>query len=303
MSELSNFPRPVHFGVRDRLFAMRASGAIVGLDDDGAALLADYSKIVSFKPGDWLLKEGETPEFLHILFEGSLRMIGGKHELVTPASSRSIGLVCVLADEPSKLGFVAHTHARALRIHRSAFRAALEENFSIVRGVFRTLASAILDARSDLPADTMPGAELVALPPRAPLTLTERAMELVNGGIFQGANLDFVFDVARILQDIYVPAGHVFWRRGDAVSTSLRIISGVVVCQNARGERARVGSQFLLGNLSGLAGRPHVFDAVAETDVQAYESRFEDFLVVLEAHPELANHILRDFSRAAGQDV
>jgi CRP-like cAMP-binding protein len=53
----------------------------------------------------------------------------------------------------------------------------------------------------------------------------------------------------------------------------------------------------MLGGLAALAGRKHGFEARALTEVVAYEINFEDFLVVLEAHPELSMKMLQTLAR------
>jgi CRP-like cAMP-binding protein len=69
-------------------------------------------------------------------------------------------------------------------------------------------------------------------------------------------------------------------------------LSGVVRCTDGEGRSVIAGHDYLLGTISASAQRPHGYDAVAESDVRAYLIRFEDWLIVLEAHPDLAIRLL-----------
>lgn len=125
-----------------------------------------------------------------------------------------------------------------------------------------------------------------------PRLLVDRALEIAEAGVFREANVDAVFDIARIMREIRVPTGYVFWRRGEAHGTSVRIVSGTVRCTDGEGRSVVAGHDYMLGSIAASARRPHGYDAVAETDVRAFLMNFEDWLIVLEAHPELALRFL-----------
>src|SRR5262249_7796183 len=107
---------------------------------------------------------------------------------------------------------------------------------------------------------------------------------------------DSVFDLARTMRQIRVPAGHVFFRAGDAPRSSIRVLAGEIRCTMPDGTSADVTTGTMIGGLVAMAGRKHPYDAVALREVIAYEIQFEDFLLILEAHPELAMSMLEDLA-------
>jgi CRP-like cAMP-binding protein len=107
--------------------------------------------------------------------------------------------------------------------------------------------------------------------------------------------------VARILREVHVPAGHVFWRRSDPARQAIRVVSGAVRCTDEAGQSVVVGSDYMLGTIAAAAQRSYGYEARADTDVSAYEISFEDWLVVLEAHPELAMRLLSTLAMMLAQ--
>jgi CRP-like cAMP-binding protein len=222
------------------------------------------------------------------VFVGTIRVEGAGKEPFILGAGAPAGLIRALSNASGGPASFAGPGTRTLEVSRDALFAAMEESFSLWRSVSRKLASTLLDVRNDLPPPSSGEKPAAVANIGRPRTLVERALEVSNTAMFKDANVDAVFDVARILRELHVPAGHVFWRCKQPTRSSVRVFSGLIRCTNSRGESALVGNDFVLGTMSAFAGRPHAFDAVAETDVSAYDLGFDEFLIVLETHPELA---------------
>jgi CRP-like cAMP-binding protein len=291
---------PVNIGLRDRLFATRSLGLFEWVDDDGATLLAEYSTSATFRAGAEIVDADEKNTSVHLIVEGSVRLerTGGRAPIILREGS-PVGLLGALSESP-RPRTVAEVATRTLQISRGAFLAALEQNFSLLRSVLRLIAGTLLDVRGGLLAETP---ERPHPPERAtrPLTLVERALDLVNSGVFRDANIDAIFDTARTMREAHVEAGHVFWEYGDPASMAVRVVSGGITCTDGLGRTSTVADGFVLGILAAFAGRVHPFGARAASAVTVYEINFEEFLVVLEAHPELGMTFLSNLARSLMQ--
>jgi CRP-like cAMP-binding protein len=290
-------------GVRERLLAVRALGILEGLDDDGALLLAEYSKLSSFKAGEEVTSASTEAKSVHIVLEGRLLVPRSDGTSVTIDDGRGVGVIGVLANTGRGLRSFADQPTRTLEISKDAFLSALEESFSIARNTLKVFAGMLLDARGPLPGpgDAIP--TLANFEARAePRTLVERVMEVSQTGIFVNANIDPIFDIARAMRQVKLPEGHLLFRSGDAPRASIRVLSGKVRCTRPDGESVDIAAGHMLGGLSALAGRSHGFEARALTEVVAYEIQFEDFLVILESHPELTMNLLGNLARELLQE-
>jgi len=284
-------------GVRDRLLAVRSLGILEGLDDDAALLLAEYSKLSTFEPEQEVTSANEEPESVYIVLEGRLRVPRPHGAPIIIDSGRGVGVIGVLSNSGRGLRSVAEVETRTLELSKDVFLAAIDESFSIARNLLKVFAEMILDERGELPAETDSVPTEPSIEDRTePRTLVERVLELSRTGIFEGANSDPLFDMARVMRQICVPPGHVFFGAKDKARTVIRILGGTVQCAAANGQSVDVTSGHMLGGLPALAGRKYGFEARALTEAFAYEINFEDFLVVLETHPELTMKMLRTLS-------
>lgn len=279
--------------VRDRLLAVRSLGILEGLDDDAALLLAEYSKVTTFEPEQEVTSATEEPDSVYIVLEGRLSVPRPHGAPIVIDNGRGVGVIGVLANNGKGRRSVADVATRALQIPKDVFLTALEESFSIGRNVLKVFAGMLLDARGTLPSDmdAIPGDGIMEERTET-RTLVERVIELSRTGIFIGANLDAIFDVARTLRQVRVPPGHVFFSAGEKARTVVRLLAGRMGCTAPDGSTVELRRGYVLGGLAAMAGRKHAFEARSLTEVVAYEFNFEDFLVVLEAHPELMMRML-----------
>jgi len=297
--EAARRPPEMREGARDRLLAMRSLGIFADLDEDGATLLAEYSKLTSFKASERVTRADREVASVFVVIDGLIDVVRGSAKLEI-GSGRAVGLLGTVSRTAIGVDAVARRATRTLEIPRGAFLGAMEENFSLLRNVLRTVAGTLLDARGNLPlgtGDPGPGSVRPGPTPVGAQSLVQRVLEVGRTPLFADANIDSVFDVARALREVRVPAGHVFWSIGDAPTASVRIVSGRVRCTTEDGRHVDVSGDYMLGTLNALAGRPEGYEVRALEPVFAYTIDFEDFLVVLEAHPELGMGLLASLAK------
>ena len=89
-------------------------------EDDWAVLLA-YFETRRLKPGDWLVRKGETERALYLLSDGRLEVHGGGTGGQVVEAPSTLGEEAFLDGLPHVAGFRALTHGEAQRLSFEAF--------------------------------------------------------------------------------------------------------------------------------------------------------------------------------------
>jgi CRP-like cAMP-binding protein len=289
---------PLH-GLRDRLLAMRSMPNFATLDDDALALVAEHARERRFAKGA-LLFDDVPVDRLYIVLEGRVTVSRLGKLVAVVADHGGVGTLSLLARDDAPWRAVADEPTLVLEVPDGIFRDALKESFAFYRNSLRLTALTILKRRGNLPIsiERARPAEIGVRPERE-RTLVERMIELrARGGPFSTGNMDALIEFARRTVQFEVPAGHVFWQIGDPSTWSMRIIYGRVRCTAGDGASVEVGTEFVLGGMDAWSIQPRSYSAVAETDVVAYRTELEEFLEVLELHPDLAVALLANLARA-----
>jgi CRP-like cAMP-binding protein len=285
---------PSRAGLRDRVFALRSQTMFDGLDDDGLLLLAEHGRTVSYTDADVLCVEGEPPRAVLLVLEGELVVSRDDVIVTVRKAGDAYGALPLLARTPSTLA-IARGNTRVLEIPAAAFEVALIENSSLLRNTLRALGSGVLHARGNLPVDpNKPRANNEGTYYTQPRTLVERLIQLRQSP-FGRMNLDALIDFARYMHEVRYPAGELLWQIGEASTHALHIDAGRVRCTASDGQNVAVGQGFTIGVLDAWS-RTRVYDARTETPVIAFHVEFENFLALLETHPEVGLELLRGFA-------
>jgi CRP-like cAMP-binding protein len=205
------------------------------------------------------------------------------------------GALPLLARQPSTRA-VARGETRLLEVPASAFEAALTENYSLLRNTLRALGRSVLVTRGNLPVK--PQSERVINEGTyyaEPRSLVQQLIQLRQSP-FGRMNLDALVDFARYMHEVRYPAGELLWRAGEPSTHALHIDVGRVRCTASDGTSVDVGQGFTIGVLD-VWSRARVYDARAETPLIAFRVDFENFLALLETHPEVGLELLRGFAR------
>jgi CRP-like cAMP-binding protein len=269
------------------------------LYDDAITLVAEHARERRFKKGD-LLFDNEPVDRLYLVLGGRVT-VSRNGKLVTVVEHHGgVGTLSLIVNDDALWSAVADVDTLVLEVPEWAFRAALKESFPLFRNSLRLTAMNLVKRRGNLPVSVAAApVPTIGTRPERQATLVERMIELrARGGPFASGNMDALIELARRTTQFEVPAGHVFWEVGDSATYSIRIVYGIVRCASSDGAEVRVGTEFNLGALDAWSKQPRSFSAVAETDVVGYRTELDEFLEVLELHPDLALALLAAVARS-----
>jgi CRP-like cAMP-binding protein len=281
--------------IRDRVLLLRSLDLLGALDDEGLTLLAEHATNRRYRKGDVVMRGDEG--VIHIIVEGKITLSRGGGTVSVGREGWGLGLLELFAGVPAGRA-VADVDCRTVEIPTLAFRAALEENFSLARNAFRLLGNELADARRSLPVDPErpPKAEMGVYYER-PRTLAERMIEQKDSPLMR-ANVEALVDFSRCMVEHRVAAGHRFWSTGDPATFSVHVKYGRIRCTAPDGRSAVVGSDFTLGVMDVWGARRRFYDARAETSIICYRVEFEDFLTIVESHAGVCASLLSGLARA-----
>jgi CRP-like cAMP-binding protein len=284
---------PLH-GIRDRMLAIKALPNFKGLSDESLLQIAEHARERRFRAGEQLLVEGKPVECIYIVISGAVTTSRQDKTFLVITGNGAVGILSAFANDPVGWKAVADSDTLTLEIPVTVFLSGIKEDFGLLRNALRAMATMALKARGHLPVRPEPGrvVDIGVYPDRDP-TLVERLMALRSQRVFKTANMDALIEICRRMSLVRVEAGHVFFSIGDPSTYSLRIAYGRVRCTAAGGEHVDVGTGAVLGALDAWAGSAHSYAAVAETPIVGYNTPTEDFLAVLEMHPNLALTLLQ----------
>jgi CRP-like cAMP-binding protein len=287
---------PPRIGIRDRILVLRSFENFAGLDEEALTLIAEHARTCVFRRGDVLCEEGEPPRSLQLVVEGQVTVSRRQLPPLVVKPGHGFGMLPIVANLDSGRA-VADVDTRTLEIPAAAFRAALEENFSLLRNSLLLLGRGILRSRGNLPAapDDAPQLEPDE-PDDRPSTPVERLLKL-RSTPFGRMDVDALLDLARQIVECRVEAGHVFWSTGDRSTHSLHINRGRVRCTASDRRHVDVGRNFTLGVMDVWGAQVRSYEARALTPVSAWRVDFEDFLSILETHVTVGLNLLQGFAR------
>jgi CRP-like cAMP-binding protein len=286
--------------LRDRTLLLRSLPAFEPLEDDTLSLLAEHVRLRRHRAGEQLLTLGEPIHLVYIVLEGSVRWRRqGQREPLVAGLQDVVGWLTLMARDPHGMEAIVETDALTLEMPAEILEHILEEDFALIRNMLRMGATTLARTRDGLPV----------LPERAPpvdvgeprarrRTLVERLIDMRNVPLFRRGNVEALIALTRHTQDYEVPAGHVFWQRGDLANGWVVIECGHVRCENGAGRSVEVGANFVVGIMDSIAQLPRSYSATALSPVAGHQIELEAFLGVLETHFDLARDFVAFMSRA-----
>lgn len=291
---------------RDRFLIVRSLPAFSPLPDDALNIVAEHTRPRFFQPGEVLFEEGSPAQSVFLVHQGTVTLSTQGHVISRIEAPGGVGFLSVLANAPLQEA-VAQTPVAALELPVDVLLETMEMNFIYQRNSLRLSSDALLDIRGNLPRDPAVHLALnIGQWRDRPQTLVEKMLELQEGLVFQGANIDALIDLARFTEEVRYEAGDTIWNAGEPSDSFLRIGYGIVRCEGPDGVHVDIGADFVAGALDILGHRPRAYSAIATTRVVATHTRREDMLALLEMHPELgmnlvhlfASNMLRELSKA-----
>lgn len=240
-------------------------------------------------PGERIVTSGRPAESFFLLTEGAAELRRGKVAIAEVRAPRTLGLSWVLARRRAPFDAIARSRVRALEIESDVFRELLEDHFELLTATIRYLADGITAQRHGLPGEALglPPVAMGPIPP-GPLDVVTRVLLLSKISAFASANINALATFALQMQEVRVPAGHVFWSSGEPAEGALFVFQGDVTARTADGRSFRHGPGTAVGGLEALAGRPRWYGLRAETPVVGLVSRTDLLLDIFENQLGLA---------------
>lgn len=103
--------------------------------------------------------------------------------------------------------------------------------------------------------------------------------------------------LARIADEVTLPAGRVLIKRGEFGKEFLFLLGGTVTVEPATGKRMKMGPGEFFGEMSVLDGEPRSATVTADTPVQLLVLGQREFYTLLAEVPSLARRLLVTLSR------
>ena len=279
---------------RDRFLVLRANPAFEALADEDIQLMAEYSRPVSFEAGTVITEEGEPHRFVYLVYEGTVQTVSEGRTLMTLQAPSGFGYMAALSGRKGTVRAEALTRVSALMMPVPVMLESMQTNPRFVRNGLRLNAGELLDLRGNLPVS--PGSDYVADPGtrvERERTLVETMLVLSTSVLFESANIDAIIDMARRTKSRRVEAGTTIWSIGDVTTESIQILHGLITCTSADGQQVDIGTNFGLGAMDVLSGRPRSYEAKAKTDAFITSVHRDDMLAVIEGHPDLGIKLLQ----------
>jgi len=142
----------------------------------------------------------------------------------------------------------------------------------------------------------LPPEKAAAAPAR--LTALEKAEFLRNVDIFSQLNVEELFRLASIAQEVQFPAGEIIFREDDIVDALFVVVRGKVeLVSKEYGFQSLAGPREAFGIYSMLAREPNYLAAQALEDTWALSIAAEDFYNLLSHNMEIVVSIFKHFAR------
>lgn len=103
--------------------------------------------------------------------------------------------------------------------------------------------------------------------------------------------------LARIADEVAVPAGRVLIKRGDFGKEFLLLLEGTVTVEPQTGKRVKMGPGDFFGEMSLLDGEPRSATVIAETPVRLLVMGQREFFTLVADVPSVARKLLVELSR------
>lgn len=123
--------------------------------------------------------------------------------------------------------------------------------------------------------------------------------------LFSGCSNKELQEIAKVSEQIDVPAGHTIVSQGDVGQEAYVVLSGEAVVRRGTRRLANLGPGDPIGEMALLDRGPRTAYVVATTDMELLRLTSRDFGTALEASPALARKLLatlatrvRDLDRA-----
>jgi hypothetical protein len=135
----------------ERVLFLRQVPLFADLEATDLERVAEIAEERGFADGETIAAEGELGDELHIVIEGTIRVVqdrgGSEHELARRTAGDVVGEMSLLTRTPRMASLVADGIVRAIRIGYREFESMLRERPDVALGVMRVLAQRLAEER------------------------------------------------------------------------------------------------------------------------------------------------------------
>ena len=285
-------------GPVERLLYLRSQPDFSWLGGEELVAMANLTRERFFRRGSHLCVGGKPVASVHLLVEGSLRVLrktGTPRETEAPDT---VGMLSVLAQIPGPQ-VEALTDVTTLELSADAFMGMLEEHGDFLMGSLGQLARRLVAARIESRFSNMgPSVQPAEFPQSAPLNMVDWLVYLRRIPAFSNANVDALAGVARCMEEIRLGPGETLWDESSPADFGVVVLSGRVACAHGSGTVGfSAGPGFGLGLIEALGGIPYSYSAVSETPVVGLRIATGAFLDVLDDQALLGRDLLAYMAR------
>jgi diguanylate cyclase (GGDEF)-like protein len=134
--------------VEEKLRLLQQSRLFKGLPAEDLRSLAAAAEVVTFPPGGRVVRQGEPSDYVYLITEGHVQVLGRTEDDGTVAETviswlgpgDVAGELSSLDDEPPEASGIAVTSTTCLRLTRDEFTRSLERHWPVTRELLRALA-------------------------------------------------------------------------------------------------------------------------------------------------------------------
>jgi hypothetical protein len=155
---------PTTIPVIERVLFLRKVPLFADLPPLDLERVARIAEERGYADGEPIGAQGEPGEDLHIVVEGTIRVVqerdGVEHELARRSGGEVVGELSLLRNTPRMASLIAEGNVRTIRIGNREFESMLRERPEVALGVMRVLADRVVERSADpAPEPSEPQAE------------------------------------------------------------------------------------------------------------------------------------------------
>lgn len=283
-----------------RILAIRSFPGIEVLGLPEVTLIAG-NMVERFLPaGTTVVRANTRPSLVHFVLRGRIDSTS-VHGVELSFGPRTIfGVLTALSGELANSDAVAGVDTWTLSLTNADIAELLDEHFTLVRGVSRTLGTLVVERLKGMPLEHLQKS-FIASPARVPeheLGLAERILVLKTQQIGIGPKrIQALASIAREAEEVRLAAGTTVWKAGDAADESLVILGGKLRLERADGQSWHAEAVQVVGGLEALGKADRWYDLTCETEVRALRIERRRIIDVLEDHTQVARDMVQGLAR------
>ena len=268
----------MEFGLYSRSMVSGAAGlmrflASAGFSGQAEPVISDLAReleVLSFNPGDVLIRERDLDDSLYIILEGRVGVMAQGKALADLGPGETVGELALLTGEPRSRTVTAIEFVRTARLPRTAFEQWADRHPEASKRVIAVMIDRLRRSRL--------------------------AFALHLNNLFDELDLLVLRDIESELQLVTLGSGEVLYRQGETGDTLSIVVSGRlrVIARRESGEEyeAELGRGEIVGEMSVVSAEPRTTTVVAIRDTNVAILSRAGYQRLLLKHPLAVTQIV-----------